>query len=42
MYSGGAFRLRRVADWLGVDSYEDIASTGGLADNPHRLLNLDQ
>ncbi|KAG8219894.1 hypothetical protein J3R82DRAFT_888 [Butyriboletus roseoflavus] len=42
MHSGGAFRLRRVADWLGVDSYEDIASTGGLTHNPHRLLNLNQ
>lgn len=42
MHSGGAFRLRRVADWLGVDSYEDIAFTGGLTRNPHRLLNLNQ
>lgn len=42
MRSGGAFRLRRVTDWLGVDSCEDIASTGGLTDNPHRLLNLNQ
>ncbi|KAF8140133.1 hypothetical protein EV363DRAFT_1151759 [Boletus edulis] len=41
MHSGCAFRLRRVADWLGIDTYEDVASTGGLADNPHRLLNLD-
>ncbi|KAH0838390.1 major facilitator superfamily domain-containing protein [Lanmaoa asiatica] len=42
MHSGGAFRLRRVADWLGVDSHEDITSTGGLAHNPHRLVNLNQ
>ncbi|KIK99035.1 hypothetical protein PAXRUDRAFT_823202 [Paxillus rubicundulus Ve08.2h10] len=40
MNPGSTFRIRRVADWLGVDSYEDIAKTGGLVDNYSRLLNL--
>ncbi|KAG9314451.1 hypothetical protein JVU11DRAFT_5248 [Chiua virens] len=42
MHTGGTFRLRRVAEWLGVDSYENIDATGGLVDNPHRLLDLNQ
>ncbi|KIJ57886.1 hypothetical protein HYDPIDRAFT_34700 [Hydnomerulius pinastri MD-312] len=37
MNTGGAFRVRRVTDWLGVSSYEDIAKTGGLANNSGRL-----
>lgn len=42
MNPGGAFRIRRVADWLGVSSYEDISKTGGLADNQGRLLDLTE
>ncbi|KAF9240874.1 hypothetical protein BU15DRAFT_73727 [Melanogaster broomeanus] len=39
---GSTFRIRRVVDWLGVDSYENIAKSGGLADNHSRLLNFTE
>jgi hypothetical protein len=42
MNPGSTFRIRRVADWLGVDSYEDVAKTGGLVDNYSRLLTLTE
>lgn len=31
MTSSGAFRLRRVGEWLGHDAAEDIHITGGLS-----------
>lgn len=41
MQAGGAFRIRRVADWLGL-AHEDITKTGGLADNDARFMYLTQ
>ncbi|KAH7931101.1 hypothetical protein BV22DRAFT_1053839 [Leucogyrophana mollusca] len=42
MTANGAFRIRRVAEWLGVDAYEDIRKTGGLAGGRGRMLDKAQ
>jgi hypothetical protein len=38
MNVGGAFRIRRVGEWLGIDSNEDVQSTGGLAEGKGHIL----
>ncbi|KAH7883685.1 hypothetical protein F5I97DRAFT_2042628 [Phlebopus sp. FC_14] len=42
MNAGGAFRIRRVADWLGINASEDITKTGGLVANEECLLSLSE
>jgi len=42
MKSGGAFRVRRVVEWLGSDSHEDIQETGGLAGGQGRIISIDE
>jgi hypothetical protein len=42
MKSGGAFRIRRVIEWLGAQSHEDIQATGGLAGGKGRILSIDE
>lgn len=42
MTSGTAFRIRRVADWLDANSYEDISKTGGLANGKGRFMDLTE
>ena len=41
MQAGRAFRIRRVADWLGL-AHEDIMKSGGLADNESRFMHFTQ
>jgi hypothetical protein len=41
MKSGGAFRIRRVVEWLGADSHENIRVTGGLAEGKGRILGIN-
>lgn len=40
MKTGGAFRIRRVVEWLGVGGHEDVQETGGLAGGRGRLLSV--
>ncbi|KAL4064925.1 hypothetical protein V8B97DRAFT_2010607 [Scleroderma yunnanense] len=40
--SGGAFRIRRITDWLSLNAYEDITKTGGLANNDVRFMDFTQ
>lgn len=40
MPTSGAFRLRRVGEWLGHDAAEDIGATGGLAGDGARFFNF--
>ncbi|KAI6133149.1 hypothetical protein EDD16DRAFT_1530186 [Pisolithus croceorrhizus] len=40
MHTGGAFRIRRTADWLGVNSQEDITKRGGLFNNEGRFTDF--
>jgi len=42
MKSGGAFRIRRVFEWLGTDGHENIRITGGLAEGNGRILSIDK
>lgn len=42
MKSGGAFRVRRVVEWLGVDDHENIEMTGGLAGGKGRILSMSE
>ena len=38
MTPGGAFRVRRVGEWLGVEGTENIQTTGGLAGGAGQYL----
>ncbi|KAI6132741.1 hypothetical protein EV401DRAFT_2253645 [Pisolithus croceorrhizus] len=40
MHTSGAFRIRRTADWLGVNSQEDITKRGGLFNNEGRFTDF--
>ncbi|KII93548.1 hypothetical protein PLICRDRAFT_171287 [Plicaturopsis crispa FD-325 SS-3] len=40
MNTGGAFRIRRVGQWLGEDPTEDVEKTGGLAGGRGQLQHL--
>jgi hypothetical protein len=42
MKSGGAFRIRRVFEWLGTDGHENTRITGGLAEGNGRILSIDK
>ena len=42
MKTGGAFRIRRVAEWLGVDNQEDTLATGGLAEGKGKIIGIDR
>lgn len=42
MKSGGAFRVRRVVEWLGVDDHENVQITGGLAGGKGRILDMNE
>jgi hypothetical protein len=42
MKGGGAFRIRRVIEWLGANNHEDIQATGGLAGGKGQILSLDK
>lgn len=42
MKSGGAFRIKRVVEWLDTESHEDIRATGGLAGESGRILSIDK
>jgi hypothetical protein len=42
MNTSGAFRIRRISEWLGSSANEDILRTGGLAEGRGRLLNIDE
>ncbi|KAI6031743.1 hypothetical protein BKA83DRAFT_4204738 [Pisolithus microcarpus] len=40
MHTGGAFRIRRTADWLGANSQEDITKTGGLFNSEGKFTDF--
>ncbi|KAI6044928.1 hypothetical protein EDC04DRAFT_2637621 [Pisolithus marmoratus] len=40
MHTGSAFRIRRTADWLGLNSQEDITRTGGLLNNEGQFIDF--
>ncbi|KAH7911939.1 hypothetical protein BJ138DRAFT_1062086 [Hygrophoropsis aurantiaca] len=42
MTAGGTFRIRRVGEWLGADTYENICKTGGLAAGEGRIMDKAQ
>jgi hypothetical protein len=42
MPTGGAFRIRRVSEWLAADTYERINETGGMAGTQGRLTDLKE
>ncbi|KZP31227.1 hypothetical protein FIBSPDRAFT_945253 [Athelia psychrophila] len=42
MKTGGAFRIRRVAEWLGSDNQEDTLTTGGLAEGKGQIFGIDK
>jgi hypothetical protein len=42
MNSSGAFRIRRVGEWLGTSQGENVQKTGGLAEGRGRLLTTSE
>lgn len=42
MKGGGAFRIRRVIEWLTAHNHEDIQATGGLAEGKGQILSIDK
>lgn len=42
MPTGGAFRVRRVSEWLAADTYERVEETGGMANVTARITNLTE
>jgi hypothetical protein len=42
MKSGGAFRIRRVFEWLNGDGHEDTQATGGLASGMGKIFGVDE
>jgi hypothetical protein len=42
MNASGAFRIRRVGEWLGTNSSEDVEKTGGLAEGKGRIVDADE
>ncbi|KAI6153500.1 hypothetical protein BKA82DRAFT_4090668 [Pisolithus tinctorius] len=40
MHTGSAFRIRRIADWLGLNSREDITKAGGLLNSEARFKDF--
>ncbi|KAI0331950.1 hypothetical protein GY45DRAFT_1299916 [Cubamyces sp. BRFM 1775] len=42
MHTGGSFRIRRVGEWLQLDSREDVRRTGGLAGSDAHITTVDE
>lgn len=42
MKTAGAFRIRKVVEWLGINAQEDIKVTGGLAGGQGRILSITE
>jgi hypothetical protein len=42
MNTSGAFRIRRVGEWLGGNTTEDVQKTGGLSEGRGRVVTMDR
>jgi hypothetical protein len=42
MNEGALFRVRRVGEWLGQDTTEDVEKTGGLSEGRGRVVTLNE
>lgn len=40
--ASGAFRARKVAEWIGLSSMEDVQKTGGLELGRGRVLDMEE